>query len=55
MSKDKPTPLLAINMWSFYTVLMRRPAIILTYIVIFFSTVFIVHTSILQVNDINDI
>ena len=31
MSKDKPTPLLAIKMWNFYTILMQQPVIFFTH------------------------
>ena len=45
MSKDKPTPLLAIKMWNFYTILMQRPVIVFTYSHLFLYNIYSVTSS----------
>ena len=44
MSKDKPTPLLQIKTWNFYTMLMRRSIIVSTYGHLFLYSIYCVTT-----------
>ena len=40
MSKEKPTLLLVMNIWNFYTILKRQPAIFFTYIHLFLYSIY---------------
>ena len=50
MSKDKPTHLLQIKLWNFYTILMRQSVIVFTSSHLFLDSIYHVTTQVISLS-----